>query len=113
MSSRRVPSHEELVEQAEAVLEATEASTYWPIAYGEASRLQQEIRRRVDAGGIREHLAECTVCDRTVEDPVELAKLDVFDPDTSAKSCFKCPDCDAVLHPEIRELFASVSEGGV
>lgn len=43
MSDDGAPTHDELVEQAETVLEATEASMYWPVAHGEALRLQQMI----------------------------------------------------------------------
>lgn len=49
-------------------------------------------------------LASCTVCDYSVSDPVELAKLDVFEPANTRDACYKCPDCDAVLHPKISEL---------
>lgn len=44
------PTHDELVEQAETVLEATKASMYYPVAHGEASRLQQMINRKRGTG---------------------------------------------------------------
>jgi hypothetical protein len=43
------PTHDELVEQAEAVLEATRASMYYPVAHGEAARLQSMIEARCNA----------------------------------------------------------------
>lgn len=44
------PTHDELVEQAEAVLEATRASMYHPVAHGEAARLQAMIEEKVGDG---------------------------------------------------------------
>lgn len=41
-------SHADLVGQAEAVVEATRASMYWPVAHGEAARLQEMIENRTD-----------------------------------------------------------------
>jgi len=40
------PSHQELVEQAEAVKQAVEASTYIPIAHGEAEKLIQMLEEK-------------------------------------------------------------------
>lgn len=36
-------THDELIEQAEAVVEAVRATMYYPVANGEAERLQQMI----------------------------------------------------------------------
>lgn len=44
------PAHEELVEQAEAVLGATKASMYYPVAHGEAARLQEMLEQATDDG---------------------------------------------------------------
>lgn len=40
------PTHEELIEQAETVLEAVRGSLYYPVAHGEAARLQQMIEQK-------------------------------------------------------------------
>jgi hypothetical protein len=48
MSDTDTPTHEELAEQAEAVLEATEATMYYPVAHGEAAKLQSMIEELKD-----------------------------------------------------------------
>lgn len=47
-STQDEPTHDELVEQAETVLSATRGSLYYPVAHGEAARLQEMIERKVD-----------------------------------------------------------------
>jgi hypothetical protein len=40
--------HETLVEQAETVLEAVKGTMYYPVAHGEAARLQQMLEDAAD-----------------------------------------------------------------
>lgn len=41
------PDHRELVEQAESVLGAVEGTLYYPVAHGEAQKLQGMIEKKV------------------------------------------------------------------
>lgn len=45
------PTRDELVDQAEAVLESVKATMYYPVAHGEAQRLQNMIEGKVNDGG--------------------------------------------------------------
>ena len=48
MTESESPTHDELVEQAEAVLSAVEGSLYYPVAHGEAVELQNMIEKAED-----------------------------------------------------------------
>lgn len=48
MSNSQHPTHDDLVEQAERVLSATRGSMYYPVAHGEAAKLQQMIEEATD-----------------------------------------------------------------